>query len=82
MTEKFVPPMKSIAFSTITDIPSRKGGSMRALLISAILLLTGCMSEEETNYILLIHPHHYVHDSMSVRPDIRAQYSAYIDELN
>ena len=53
----------------------------KLLLISAILLLTGCMSEEETNYVLLFSPHHYVHDSMSVRPDIRAQYSVYVDDL-
>lgn len=52
---------------------------MKQLLLTACLLLAGCMSEEDNIIIIRSHPH--IQDTMHIHPDIRVQHSVYLEDL-
>lgn len=52
---------------------------MKNLLLASMLLLSGCMIEEET--FVVIHQHPAACDIMDVRPDLSISGELYVDEI-
>lgn len=52
---------------------------MKTFLLASILLLSGCMMEEEN--VIIVHQHPPVCDIMDVKPDMSVNGRLYVDEI-